>query len=214
VGVTHALRRWRPCPARDISRAVFASSRSRSASVIAPPLAAFTIALLAAFTPASARADITSWFSLGGGIAALAQPQDPNHYPAVLQGEAGLGSPPRGAVIVGGVAKTLTYFGQGTDLAIALRGATGGFVRGGFGFAIDAGAYHRGWGRGSDGFLGALVLGAPLGFQLTGLVELGSNDVQTYGAVLGIDFLRLTVYRATSGSYWPNPMVPRPADGR
>jgi hypothetical protein len=131
-----------------------------------------------------------------------------------MQIEAGVGSPPSGAVIVGGMFKTITYFGHGTDLALALRGATGGFVRGGFGLAIDAGAFHRGWDLGSNGFIGALVLGAPFGLQLTGVFERGTNDVQAFGAILGIDLLRLTVYRRTSGSYWPNPIVPKPVDGR
>jgi hypothetical protein len=108
---------------------------------------------------------------------------------------------------VGGVVKSLSYFGNGTDLAMTMRFASGGFARGGFGFAVDAGAYQRWWGEDSTGFLGALVLGGPLGLQLTALTEQGTSDVQAYAATLGIDFLRLTVYRNAPGGYWPNPMM-------
>jgi hypothetical protein len=33
----------------------------------------------------------------------------------------------------------------------------------------------------------------------------GSNDALAFGGVLGIDFLRLTVYRKTLLDAWPNP---------
>jgi hypothetical protein len=118
----------------------------------------------------------------------------------------GMGTSPANAVVIGGVAKTFSYFGYGTDIAFTLRAATGGFARGGFGFALDAGAYQRWWGTDSSGFLGALVIGGPLGLQMTAMTEQGTNEVQVYAVTLGIDFLRLTVYRDSSGGYWPNPM--------
>jgi hypothetical protein len=155
-----------------------------------------------------AKADVASWFYLGGGVTSLSFDQGRTTRPFTLQAEMGMGSPPHAPVIIGGLVKSLTLFGQGTDLALTVRGASGGFVRGGFGFAIDAGAYQRWWGENSTGFLGALVLGAPFGIQLTGITEQGSNDVHSYGATLGIDFLRLTVYRTTSQNYWPNPFLP------
>jgi hypothetical protein len=170
-------------------------------------------ALLAVLHAREARADVTSWFYAGGGIMALTHSQLPTDHPAALQLEMGVGSPPHGSVIVGGLLKTMTFFGDGTDLALVARGATGGFVRGGFGVALDAGAYQRWWGiENSTGFMGSLVLGAPFGLQLAATTEQGSN-VHVYGATLGIDFLRLTVYRTALRSFWSNPFPPANADG-
>jgi len=156
-----------------------------------------------------AKADVSSWFYVGGGMTALSSEQ----RQGTLQAELGMGSPPSGILILGGLVKTLTFFGEGSDVALVARIASGGFVRGGFGFALDGGGYERWWGESSTGFIGALVLGAPYGIQLTGLTERGSGDVRTYGATIGIDFLRLTVYRTTSQSYWPNSVVPPLRDG-
>jgi hypothetical protein len=154
-----------------------------------------------------AHADAASWFSVAGGLGSFSEGAT-RYYPGALQLELGIGTSPANAVIVGGVAKTLSYFGNGTDFAFTLRTASGGFARGGFGLALDAGAYQRWWGAESSGFLGALVLGGPLGLQLTATTEQGTNDVHAYAATIGIDFLRLTVYRNTSGGYWPNPLPP------
>jgi hypothetical protein len=168
------------------------------------PAAFFGLAI-ASFS-SSARADASSWFSVAGGVGAFSEGGQ-RQLPGALQLELGLGSSPASAVVVGGVVKSLSYFGNGTDLAFTLRFASGGFARGGFGFAVDAGAYQRWWGEDSSGFLGALVLGAPLGLQLTGTTEQGTSDVQAYAVTLGIDFLRLTVYRNAPGGYWPNPIM-------
>jgi hypothetical protein len=154
----------------------------------------------------SAHADAASWFSVAGGLGAFSEGGQ-RQYPGALQLELGLGSSPASAVVVGGVAKTLSYFGNGTDVAFTFRFASGGFARGGFGFAIDAGAYQRWWGEDSSGVLGALVLGGPFGLQLTAMTEQGTNDVRAYAATFGIDFLRLTVYRNAPGGYWPNPIL-------
>jgi hypothetical protein len=168
------------------------------------PAALFGLAI--ASSSLSARADASSWFSVAGGAGSWTE-GGTRQFPGALQLELGMGSSPASAVVVGGVAKTISYFGNGTDLAFTLRAASGGFARGGFGFAIDAGAYQRWWGEDSSGFLGALVLGGPLGLQLTILTEQGTNDVHAYAATFGIDFLRLTVYRNAAGGYWPNPMM-------
>ncbi|MET0591896.1 MAG: hypothetical protein ABW133_04305 [Polyangiaceae bacterium] len=151
------------------------------------------------------HADPSSWFSLAGG-AGLWTENGTRRTPGALQLELGLGSSPASPVVVGGVFKALMFVGRGTDLALTLRTATGGFVRGDFGVAVDIGGYERFWEVGSQGFLGAVVLGAPYGLQLTAMTEQGTNDLRAYTAVLGIDFLRLTVYRDVSGGYWPNPM--------
>jgi hypothetical protein len=173
----------------------------------------FLCLLFAALDAREARADVTSWFYAGGGMMAMTQNQGPTPKPGTLQFEMGLGSPPHGPVTVGGLLKTMTFFGQGTDLALVTRGATGAFVRGNFGVALDAGAYQRWWGPvNSTGFVGSLILGAPFGLQLAATTEQGSN-VHTYGATIGIDFLRLTVYRTALRSFWPNPFPPANADG-
>ena len=175
----------------------------------------FTAALLSAAVlgSADARADVSSWFYLGGGVASLSPERSGRGSPVTLQSELGMGSPPEHPVVVGGLWKTTTYFSHGTDLAFVARGASGGFVRGGFGVALDAGAYRRWWGGvGSTGFTGALVVGGLFGLQVSGFTEQGSNAVHAYGVTVGIDFLRLTVYRTTFQSYWQNPILPAHVD--
>ena len=156
-----------------------------------------------------ARADVSSWFFAGGGIGVMPHDQGPTDRPGTLQLEMGVGSPPHTAIVIGGLLKSMTFFGQGTDLAVVARGATGGFVRGGFGLALDAGAYERWWGPEiTTGFSGSILLGAPLGVQLAMTTEQGRNQEHVYIATLGIDFLRLTVYRAALQDLWPNPFPP------
>ena len=174
--------------------------------LLARSLLASTGAACIVLFSSAARADAASWFSLGGGLGAFSEGAT-RQYPGALQLELGMGSSPARPFVGGAVVKTLSYFGHGTDVAFTLRGASGGFARGGFGFAIDAGAYQRWWGEDSTGFFGALVLGGPFGLQLTAITEQGTNDVHAYAATFGIDFLRLTVYRNASGGFWPNPML-------
>jgi hypothetical protein len=178
-------------------------------SAVSRPLRLALVAvLLVGLAPSVARADITSWLYVGGGPAFLGEEVGGRSRYALLQLETGVGSSPANAVILGGLFRTVTFFSGGTDLSLVARGASGGFARGGFGFAIDAGGYLRNWGDGSAGFMGSLVLGGPFGVQLSGLTELGSHDNKVYGVLLGIDFLRLTVYRTANQSYWPNPILP------
>jgi hypothetical protein len=169
-------------------------------------LGTMLLGLLASSLSRPANADASSWFSLAGGAGALLE-GGTRSYPGALQIELGLGSSPASPIVVGGVVKSFSYFGSGTDLALTLRTATGGFARGDFGFALDAGAYQRWWGVNSTGFFGAVVVGLPYGLQLTAMTEQGTNDRQAYAGTFGIDFLRLTVYRGTTGGYWPNPMI-------
>jgi hypothetical protein len=188
-----------------------------SARRVGPRLPRLVCALGAAaihvFLTPSARADVTSWLYVGGGIASSQFANGPTGRPGTLAVELGMGSPPGKDVVVGGLFKSFTYFDEGTDLAVALRGASGGFVRGGFGFAVDAGAYERFWGAESVGFAGAIVLGAPFGIQVAATTEQGSHGAHVYGATIGVDFLRLTVYRTAAQSYWPNPFPPSGLDG-
>jgi hypothetical protein len=170
--------------------------------------------LVVTLRPREARADVSSWFYAGGGMSSMSQDQGPVDRRGTMQLEMGMGSPPHASVIVGGLLKTMTFFGQGTDLAFVTRGASGGFVRGGFGLALDAGGYQRWWGpESSTGFMGSIILGAPFGLQLAAMTEQGPSRTHVYGATLGVDFLRLTVYRTALASLWPNPFPPANADG-
>jgi hypothetical protein len=62
------------------------------------------------------------------------------------------------------------------------------------------------------GFIGSLVLMRPWGSR-SPQHRAGSNQVKVYGATVGIDFLRLTVYRTTLQSFWSNPFLPAHTDG-
>jgi hypothetical protein len=172
-------------------------------SAVRFPIALAAASLVILLVP-SARADASSWF-YGGGGAIWPSGEASGSHPMTLQLDMGVGSSPASPLAVGGIFKMMTMFGQGTDLALATRFATGGFVRGGYGVALDLGGYERWWGQGSAGFLGSLVLGAPLGLQFTAMTEQGSNAVHAYGGTIGIDFLRLTVYRTSLQDFWPNP---------
>jgi hypothetical protein len=167
------------------------------------PAAAAGLGLL--LSAASARADVSSWMFVGGGPTWTEEGGRPEEQQPSLQVEAGLGTPPADSVIFGGLYRTHTHFGRGTDLGLMLRGATHGFVNGDFGAAIDFGGYQRWWGIGSSGLQGALVLGAPWGVTLSVGGGLGTNDARHFGATLGIDFARLTIYRRTGDSWWKNP---------
>ena len=49
------------------------------------------------------------------------------------------------------------------------------------------------------------MLGAPWGITLSLGGGLGTNDARQYGATLGVDFARLTVYRLSGENWFPNP---------
>jgi hypothetical protein len=109
-------------------------------------------------------------------------------------------------------------FSLGTDAGAALRLSTGGFARGSWGVALDAGAAYRTWGGGSYGrwpLQAALTVGVPWGFQVTGGGQLWSIDqgksAQGFFAALELDLLRLTVMRQVGEQWWPNPI---PAGGK
>jgi hypothetical protein len=160
-------------------------------------------------TPAvAARADVSSWFYAGGGPTWLSEQGSSFEVRPTMQLDVGMGTAPSGTVIIGALARSTTYFGAGTDLGLALRAATGDFARGGFGLALDAGAYKRWWGMGSAGPMGSLQLGAPFGLQLSLNAAFGTDEHLRYGATFGIDLLRLTVCRVSGEQWWPNP---RPA---
>lgn len=164
--------------------------------------AAVGVTLLACAAPA--HADVSSWLFVGSGPGLLRRSGDTT-LPLSLQLDAGMGSPPSGPVIVGGLARIQPYLGHGTDLSLLVRTTTHGFANGDWGGALDLGAYGRFWGTGSQGVTASLVLGAPWGITLDLGGSLGSNDQQSVSAVLGIDLARLTVYRQSGQSWWLNP---------
>ncbi len=130
----------------------------------------------------------------------------------------GAGSSPLAPFVAGILFRGTTMFTIGTDVGVAARFSTGGFARGDWGVALDAGAMWRSWGQGTDGnwpLQAVLTLGAPWGFQLA----LGSTFWSIDGvasspgfyAALEIDLLRLTVTRqGATEHWWPNP---NPAGG-
>lgn len=161
------------------------------------------LALLVCAAPA--HADVSSWIYVGGGATSVKQLRLDQRLAPTLAIEAGIGTPPTSPLVVGGMFKLLTLFGEGADLGLSLRLASRGFVTGGFGLALDAGPYQRFWGEGSTGGQAALVLGAPWGITLSAGGGAGSHDARHFGATLGLDFARLTVYRLSGENWFPNP---------
>jgi hypothetical protein len=161
------------------------------------------LAALAATAPA--RADVSSWAYVGGGMTSFKQHKLELKTDPTLAIETGVGTAPRHPLVVGGMFKLQALFGDGADLGLSLRLATRGFVTGNFGLALDVGPYQRFWGEGSTGGQASLVLGAPWGITLTLGGGVGSNDARQFGATLGVDFARLTVYRLAGENWFPNP---------
>ena len=171
--------------------------------------------------PRAAHADVSSWFTGGGGYG-VARSESRGEYDraTALSFSIGVGTTPTSGVVVGGLVRTTTYFTLGTDLDLSARIATGGFARGQWGFAFDVGPGWRSWARRSDygGFpLHAMIVGgAPWGLQLgigANLLNLdGGTSSQGAIALLEIDLLRLTVMRqGSTDRWWENPS---PAGGR
>jgi hypothetical protein len=180
----------------------------------ASAVCAGAFAVLASAGARPARADVSSWMAFGGGYAGQV-----NRDTAAL-GSAGaftysmgVGTTPLRPLVVGGLLRGTTMFGLGTDLGLAIRGATGGFARGDWGLALDAGAAWRSWGGNAYGawpLQGVVTLGAPFGFQLALGGELasvsGGRQAEGFFAALELDLLRLTVTRqGATERWWPNP---------
>jgi hypothetical protein len=152
-----------------------------------------------------ARADVSSWVYVGGGVSSYEDARAERQTQPTLAMYTGLGSPPSGIVAVGGLFHVQPHFGDGTDLGLLGRIATRGYTNGGWGGALDLGGYQRFWGIGSTGGMGTVSLGAPWGITLNVSALRGTNESSTYFATLGLDFARLTVYRNTGGNWWENP---------
>jgi hypothetical protein len=153
----------------------------------------------------TARADVSSWVFVGGGASQLHQAELSSRTVGAMRVQFGLGTDPSHPLVLGGLFSFEPNFGYGSDLALLVRGATRGYVNGGFGLALDAGPYERFWGERSVGGASMLWLGAPWGIGLGLGGSLGSHDASGFSAILGIDFARLTVYRNAGTSWFPNP---------
>ena len=175
--------------------------------------------ILAAVAPVGlsaidARADVTSWMAVGGGYSLERDhASKANDFAPALTYSFGVGSSPLSSFVLGGLVRGQTLFGLGTDVGVVARAATGGFARGEWGVALDAGALWRSWGDGSFGdwpLQAVLTGGCPWGLQLALGTELfsasGGTPAQGFFASVEIDLLRLTVMRqGPSERWWPNP---------
>jgi hypothetical protein len=169
----------------------------------------------------SARADVSSWLSAGGGYGlARSESRGTMDRATTMTFAVGVGSNPNGSVVIGGLLRSTTYFTLGTDLGVVACAAPGSFARGQWGLAIDIGPKWRTWSGGADygrfPLGGMIFLGAPWGLQLgIGGDFLNLRDdagARGVTAVLEIDLLRLTVMRkGATDRYWENPS---PAGGR
>jgi hypothetical protein len=182
-------------------------------------VAALSAAALA-LAAGEARADVSSWLSIGAGGAVQTAhgASSPDGAPAMTY-SLGVGTSPLAPFVVGVLYRGTTMFGLGTDAGGAVRLAMGAFARGNWGLALDLGAAYRGWRSGDYGsapLQGVLTFGSPWGLQLAVGTQLwaidGNAPAQGAFAALEIDLLRLTLMRqGSSERWWPNP---NPAGGR
>lgn len=183
-------------------------------------LAALGAASGVLFVPTTARADVTSWLAVGGGygVQHIAS-ADRMDRASIFTYSVGVGSSPRADWVFGGIARMTTFLTLGTDLSVSARATTGGFSRGQWGFALDAGVVGRYWRAGDYGVYPVRVVltgGAPWGLQLAVGADAfslgGGNPARGFFGVLEIDLLRLTVMRqGATDAWWRNPS---PAGGR
>ena len=151
-----------------------------------------------------AKADVSSWLFVGGGVSQLGKFGSDNSREPSLRLSTGIGTDPSRTFVVGGLARLDTMFGNGTDLTAALRLADNGYVNGKWGLALDLGAVARYWGPNVYGGSATLIAGGPWGLQLELGALMGTRDTQGYSAIFGIDLARLTVYRQSGNSWWKN----------
>jgi hypothetical protein len=171
-----------------------------------PALLAVASSLAALATASTALADASAWVFLGGGAMGWRQSESLMYNPGgTMVVDVGAGTSPDASVIFGGLFRFQPIIPGGVDLAMLGRFCTHGFQAGDWGVAIDAGGFARPWGFGSLGFTGSVSLGMPLGVTLMLQTEAGIDHALSFGAVAGIDLLRLTLYRQTLLKWWQNP---------
>lgn len=171
-----------------------------------PALLAVACSLAAVATASPALADASSWVFVGGGAMGWKQSEYLTYNPAgTMVVDVGAGTSPDASIILGGLFRFQPILPGGVDIALLARFCTHGFQAGDWGIAIDAGGFARPWGYLSYGGTGSISLGMPLGFTLMIQGEAGIDKALSFGAVAGIDLLRLTLYRQTLLKWWQNP---------
>jgi len=152
--------------------------------------------------------------AVGGGSALQRDHQTAkSDFAPTLTYSMGVGSSPLSTWVLGGMVRGETMFGLGSDLGAVIRVATGGFARGDWGVALEAGGLWRPWRQGSYGewpIQGIVTLGSPWGFQLALGTQVASIDLAEpalgFLAAVEIDLLRLTVMRqGATERWWYNP---------
>src|SRR5579859_6351843 len=114
--------------------------------------ASIALALALGLGARTADADLSSWVAVGGGYAGQRNPAaGVRDYAPAFTYSIGVGTSPLSPLVVGVLYRGTTMFGLGTDVGAAVRLCTGGFARGNWGVALDAGALWRSWGEGSHG---------------------------------------------------------------
>lgn len=184
--------------------------------ITAPRVPAVSCCLAAAVVLLSSgvvHADVSSWLALDAGANQFRPVGFHHDVVPSLRLSTGMGTDPSHDWILGGVVRSETLIGSGTDLSFSLRLADHGFANGQWGFAVDAGPLARWWGDNRYGATTALTLGGPWGLQAGLQATFGEPNIQTYGCFLGIDLARLTIHRHSGENYWENTFpVNRPED--
>jgi hypothetical protein len=184
------------------------SSRSLAVFLVAAPAFALVCASNDAHAEPTSFLSVTSGYALEHDAVARV-----DNSAAALSFAVGVGTSPNSSFVVGGMFRTTTYFTLGTDIGIALRLASGGFARGEWGLALDAGAGFRTWGNGDSGkwpLQARIIGGAPWGLELSvggDFWNLAGDGPYARGVnvVAGIDLLRLTIMRQGSTErFWEN----------
>lgn len=166
---------------------------------------ALATATVTGFGAAEARADVSGWAQISGGMSAWQMGDDTElTLSPAMTIDMGAGTTDDDAFIVGGMFRVQPLFGEGVDLALLARLCSRGFQAGPLGFAVDAGPYQRFWGEGSTGVMGQASLGGPLGLTLSGQGMVGTSSARGFAVTLGIDLARLTVHRGDLLDWMPN----------
>lgn len=151
------------------------------------------------------QADVSTWLSIAGGVGQVQKLDWDRRIVPTFRLGTGMGSDPSRSWIVGGMLRSDTWIGEGTDLSLALRVANHGYANGQWGLALDLGPVARFWGPDAYGGLGVATLGMPWGLEAGLTATFGNEPVRSYGGFIGIDLARLTVYRRSGSSWWKNP---------
>lgn len=154
-----------------------------------------------------ARADAAAWMYVGGGGGVLSHRGETDPASA-LQLDVGMGTSPSNRFVLGGVLKSVSFFGQGTDLSLVQRTATSSYALGDWGLALDLGVYQRWWGPNSTGFSGTVNGGGPWGTNLALTALVGTDDVKSFFVTFGFDWARLTSHRGSGQDWWPQVRFP------